>query len=77
MPRFRSDKVAVVKAKLIARLNDGFHRPGDRFLSNREVANCRGLSYQTAYRVIAELESEGYLKRRAASGHMWPASQVV
>ncbi|HWD91740.1 MAG TPA: substrate-binding domain-containing protein [Verrucomicrobiae bacterium] len=68
MPRSRSDKVAVVKAKLIARLNDGFHRPGDRFLSNRDVANCHGLSYQTAHRVIAELESEGYLKRRAASG---------
>lgn len=68
MPRPRSDKVAVIKAKLIARLNDGFYRPGDRFLSNRDVANCHGVSYQTAHRVITELEAEGYLKRRAASG---------
>src|ERR1039458_2220773 len=68
MARSRSDKVVVLKAKLIARLNDGFHRPGDRFLSNRDVASCHGVSYQTAHRVITELEAEGYLKRRAASG---------
>jgi len=68
MPRSRSDKVAVLKAKLIARLSDGFHRPGDRFFSNRDVASGHGVSYQTAHRVISELEAEGYLKRRAASG---------
>ena len=68
MPRPRSDKVAVIKAKLIARLNDGVYRPGDRFLSNRDVVNCHGVSYQTARPRHRGIEAEGYLKRRAASG---------
>lgn len=68
MPRRRSPQVATVKAKLLARLRDGFHRPGQRFFSNRGLARMFGLSYQTAHRLIAELESEGVLERRAASG---------
>lgn len=66
--RQRSDKVAALKAKLIARLNDGFHRPGDRFLSNRAVAERYEISYQTAHRLISELCAEEYLERRPASG---------
>lgn len=68
MPRPRSEKVHALKAKLIARLADGFHRPGDRFLSSRAVAVRHGVSYQTAHRIIAELRDEGHLERRPASG---------
>lgn len=68
MARPRSEKVHAVKAKLVARLQDGFHRPGDRFLSARAVAQRYAVSYQTAHRVIAELEEEGRLERRQASG---------
>jgi hypothetical protein len=66
--RRRSEKVSDLKAKLIARLNDGFHRPGDRFLSNRALSARYEISYQTAHRLIAELCAEGYLERRPASG---------
>lgn len=68
MPRPRSPSVAAVKAKLLARLRDGLHRPGQRFFSNRGLAQTFGVSYQTAHRLIAELEAEGALERRAASG---------
>ena len=52
----------------MARLNDGFHRPGDRFLPAREVALRYRVSYQTAHRVITELREEGLLQRRESSG---------
>lgn len=68
MPRSRSSAVSELKAKLIVRLRDGFHRPGQRFLSNRAVAERFGVSYQTAHRLIGELVSEGWLERRAAAG---------
>ncbi len=68
MPRPRSEKVHALKAKLVARISDGFHAPGQRFLSARAVATRFSVSYQTAHRVISELESEGLLQRRASSG---------
>lgn len=68
MPRTRSAAVSDLKTKLIVRLRDGFHRPGQRFLSNRAVAARYGVSYQTAHRLITELEQEGWLERRAAAG---------
>ncbi len=68
MPRSRSPKVHELKANLIWRIRDGFHQPGERFLSNRAVAGRFGISYQTAHRLIAELCREGWLERRAASG---------
>lgn len=68
MPRPRSEKVHSLKAKLIARLTDGFHRPGSRFLSGRAVAERFGVSYQTAHFIIQELVTEKFLERRAASG---------
>jgi hypothetical protein len=52
----------------MARLQDGFQRPGDRFLSAREVAAQHKVSYQTAHRIITELEVEGWLERRESSG---------
>lgn len=68
MARPRSEHTLLVKAKLIARLRDGFHPPGQRFFSNRALAEHFGLSYQTAHRLIQELGAEGWLERRAAAG---------
>jgi Transcriptional regulators len=68
MPRPRSAAVNEIKSRLIVRLRDGFHRPGQRFLSNRALAERYGISYQTAHRLIRELETEGWLERRSASG---------
>jgi hypothetical protein len=58
----------LIKAKLIARLRDGFLPPGQKFFSNRALAEHFGVSYQTAHRLIQELEQEGWLERRAAAG---------
>lgn len=68
MPRSRSARVTAVKSSLIARIADGLHRPGERFLSTRAVAQRFGISFQTAHRVISELQAEGYLQRRPSSG---------
>jgi DNA-binding transcriptional regulator YhcF (GntR family) len=68
MPRLRSSRIADIKAKLVARIRDGFHRPGDPFLSNRALADRCGVSYQTAHRLLAELVADGWLRRRRASG---------
>jgi hypothetical protein len=68
MARPRSHRVKEVKAKLVARLGDGFHRPGQPFLSNRAVAERYGVSYQTAHRILAELVAEGRLLRREGKG---------
>lgn len=72
MPANRTRKTVEVKARLLARLHDGFYRPGDRFLSNRDVAELYGVSYQTAHRLIAELCDEGHLQRRPQSGTYVP-----
>ncbi|MHB1155381.1 MAG: substrate-binding domain-containing protein [Phycisphaerales bacterium] len=68
MPRPRSRHVAVVKQKLAARLSDGLHRPGHRFMSNRAIAEQFGVSYQTAHRLACELAAEGLLERRPFAG---------
>jgi len=68
MPRPRSQKVAELKAKLLTRIREGFFRPGDRFLSNRALAERFGVSYQTAHRLVGELCEEGWMERRPASG---------
>jgi hypothetical protein len=77
MPRPRSDKTAQAKSRLVARIRDGLHRPGDRFLSNRAIAAQYGLSYQTAHRLIGELCREGLLVRRAASGTYLPGGRAA
>ncbi|MEX0776852.1 MAG: substrate-binding domain-containing protein [Phycisphaeraceae bacterium] len=68
MARPRSMLVDLVKQKLLARLGDGLHRPGDRFMSNRAIAGQFGVSYQTAHRLVRELVAEGLLDRRPYSG---------
>jgi len=66
--RSRSRRVAQVKLRLVARLQDGMHRPGDRFLSARAVARHFRISYQTAHWLLQELDAEGLLTRVEASG---------
>jgi len=77
MARPRSPHVAEVKAALAARLRGGFAAPGGRFLSTRAVAQRFAVSYQTAHRLLAELESEGLLRRKAASGSFVPGRRVA
>lgn len=68
MPRARTERIHEFKATLLARLGDGFHRPGQRFLSTRALADRYGVSFQTVHRVVGELVDEGRLTRRAGSG---------
>ncbi|MBI5690298.1 MAG: substrate-binding domain-containing protein [Verrucomicrobia bacterium] len=72
MARPRSPKVQEAKERMIARLREGFHRPGQRFLSNRAVAEAFGVSYQTAHRLMGELQAEGWLARAPGSGSFVP-----
>lgn len=76
MPSQRTDKVDQVRQQLIDRLQNGFFRAGDRFLSNREAAEQFGISYQTAHRLIAELCGDGLLERRPKSGTYVPGSRT-
>lgn len=76
MPLRRTNKVAEVRRRLLDRLEKGLYRPGDRFLSNRDVAEQFGISYQTAHRVIGELCEEGKLERRPQSGTYVPGGTV-
>ncbi len=68
MPRGRSKRVAVVKEKLTTRLRSGYYRAGERFFSNRGLAQYFEISYQTAHRIMQELEAEGWIERREYSG---------
>lgn len=72
MPLQRTEKVREVKQRLLVRLRNGFYQPGDRFLSNRDVVESYGISYQTAHRLIDELCDEGMLERRPQSGTYVP-----
>lgn len=68
MARKRTRKVTLIKEKLITRIQSGYYIPGDRFFSNRGVAQHFGISYQTAHRLLCELRDEGWLRRRPFSG---------
>ena len=68
MARPRSARISEIKTKLIARIRDGFHRPGELFLSNRALSDRYGVSYQTAHILMEELVREGWLERRPSSG---------
>jgi hypothetical protein len=75
MPRPRSAKVQDVKTRVVTRIRESFLHPGNRFLSNRQLAAEYGISYQTAHRLIAELCAEGLLERRPASGTYLPGAR--
>lgn len=68
MPRPRSARFLQARRDLLARLEEGYLRPGDRFPSNRALAARFGLSYQTAHRLAAGLLAEGRLRRVPGSG---------
>ncbi len=72
MARPVSEHVIEVKRKLIDRIRQNAHQPGDRFLSNRAIADQYGISYQTANRVMRDLVTEGHLVRRSAAGTFLP-----
>lgn len=76
MSRTRSPHVADAKRQLVARITDVHHPPGQRFFSNRAVARRFGISYQTADMLLRELEDEGVLVRRAASGTYIPGDRT-
>ena len=57
------------------RLGDGLHRPGDRFLSNRAVADQYHISYQTAQRLLSELVAGNLLIRRRGAGTYLPGGE--
>ncbi len=75
MARPRTKKVEEVKRRLITRLQEGFFRPGDRFLSTRLIAEKFAVSFQTAHRLARELCEEGLLERRSASGTYIPGTR--
>jgi DNA-binding transcriptional regulator YhcF (GntR family) len=77
MARPRSPHVLEVKAALAARLQSDFAHPGGRFLSSRAVAHRFGVSYQTAHRLLGELQAEGLLRRQAASGSYVPGGRAA
>lgn len=68
MAHARSRRVQAVKEKLLTRIRSGYYRPGERFFSNRGLARHFEISYQTAHRLMKELEAEGWLERREHSG---------
>jgi len=68
MARPRSEKTLAIRQSLLDLLHDGYHLPGQRFLSARALALRYGVSYQTADRIIRELCAEGRLERHAGSG---------
>ncbi len=68
MGRTRSDKVRMVKDKLLRRIRSGYYRPGERFFSNRALSRYFDISYQTAHRLMRELVAEGWIERREFSG---------
>lgn len=71
-----SARIENIKTRLRVRLAAGVARPGDRFLSARELAARFGISYQTAHILIGELRDEGLLERRAKSGTFVPGGKV-
>lgn len=77
MGRKQSARVTAICEELITRLREGVYRPGERFLSARELAAQFAVSYQTADRILDTLGKEGYVERRAASGTYIPSSSIA
>jgi len=65
---FRSKRIQSVHRDLVDRLSNRLYRPGDRFLTARQVADQYAVSYQTAHRVLADLAEQGLIERRPRSG---------
>lgn len=65
---FRSKRIQSVHHDLKQRLSNRLYRPGDRFMTARQVAEQYEVSYQTAHRVLADLAERGLIERRPRSG---------
>lgn len=65
---FRSHRIQGVYQALEQRLSNRLHRPGDRFVTARQVAEQYGISYQTAHRILADLAQRGLIERRPRGG---------
>ena len=64
-PRGEIDKI---RASLRVMVSDEFRRAGQRFVSARYISQRFKVSYQTAHRLLTELEGDGFIIRRAGSG---------
>src|SRR5258708_18976568 len=64
-PRGDIDKI---RASLRVMVSDEFRRAGQRFVSARYISQRFKVSYQTAHRLLTELEGDGFIIRRAGSG---------
>jgi DNA-binding LacI/PurR family transcriptional regulator len=72
MARTRSVRISNLKDLLIGQLSERKFVSGDRFPSARTIASNHKVSYQTAHRILEELETEGYIERRSGSGSYVP-----
>jgi DNA-binding transcriptional regulator YhcF (GntR family) len=57
-----------IRGTLHAMVSDEFRRAGQRFISARYLSQRFQVSYQTAHRLLTELEGDGLIIRRAGSG---------
>jgi DNA-binding transcriptional regulator YhcF (GntR family) len=64
-PRGEVDKI---RASLRIMVSDEFRRAGQRFVSARYISQRFKVSYQTAHRLLTELQGDGFIIRRAGSG---------
>src|SRR5260370_17008741 len=64
-PRGEIDRI---RGTLRAMVSDELRRAGQRFVSARYIAQRFEVSYQTAHRLLTELEGDGFIIRRAGSG---------
>lgn len=68
MARPVTERIQDIRRELESRLRNDPLRPGERFFSNRSLAERYGISYQTAHRLMRALEEEGLLHRDRSSG---------
>ena len=68
MGRRPSGEIDAIRGTLRAMVSDEFRRAGQRFVSARYLSQRFQVSYQTAHRLLTELEGDGLIIRRAGSG---------
>jgi DNA-binding transcriptional regulator YhcF (GntR family) len=68
MGRRPHGEIDEIRGILRAMVCDEFRRAGQRFVSARYLSQRFKISYQTAHRLLTELEGDGLILRRAGSG---------
>lgn len=68
MGRRPRGEIDEIRGTLRAMVSDEFRRAGQRFVSARYLSQRFKISYQTAHRLLTELEGDGLIIRRAGSG---------